>query len=169
MPQIKAVLERLVGKYGQASWSQGFDRPTYAFGIGPTSHHGGIMLWYWDRSGRQLGPTTHETCRLALHNSYILVGTGAASNMRVSNTAMTRSTLFTRATEAGIRVGCSKVVRAMLQWTPEGLVRSISVEAMDVELARRASDRMMLRLTEIEKLASQKRVQEAQGNKPNFR
>lgn len=167
MPQIRSVLDRLASKYGQSSWTQGFDRATFRQGVNSTSHHGGIMLWYWDKSGRQLGPAIHETCRMALHNSYITLGRGG-SDPRGRNAAMSRGTLFTGATEAGLRAGCSKVIRVMLQWTPEGLVRSISVEAMDVDLARTTSDRMMLRLTEIERQASQGRVNAATRNKPDF-
>lgn len=167
MPQIQGVLERLVGKYGQPSWSDGFQRATYKQGVNPTSHHGGIMLWYWDTSGRQLGPNVRESCRAALHNSYILLG-GTGDNIRMGNTAVSRSTLFTGATETGLRAGCSRVVRAMLQWTPEGLVRSISVEAMDVALARSASDRLVGRLAQIESEATQGRVNAAARNKPDF-
>lgn len=168
MPQAQGVLERLVGKYGKPSWSNGLDRPTFLYGVGPTSHHGGIMLWYWDSNGRQLGPTIRESCRSALHNSYIVVGTGTSSRLTIGNHAVMRSTLFTGATEEGLRAGCAKVVRAMLQWTPDGLIRSISIEAMDVALARSTSDRLAARVALIASEASQDRVNAAARNKPDF-
>lgn len=125
------------------------------------------MLWYWDKSDRQLGPSIQESCRAALHNSYITLGRGG-SDIRGGNSAVSRSTLFTGATEAGIRAGCAKVIRVKMQWTAEGLVRSISIEAMDVELARRSSDRMMLRLTDIARQGEGARVDAARSNKPDF-
>ncbi|MDZ4138615.1 MAG: hypothetical protein U1D66_07020 [Erythrobacter sp.] len=109
LPQIQSILERLAGKYGQASWSQGFDRATYRQGLNSTSTHGGVMLWYWDSSGRQLSPEIHETCRAALHNSYITLGR-SGSDPRGGNAARSRGTLFTGATETGLRAGCSNVV-----------------------------------------------------------
>lgn len=160
MPQVQSVLERLLGKYGKPSWTQGFDQ-------GANQQGGGSMLWYWDKAGRQLGPSIRESCRLALHNSYITLGRGG-SDLRGRNSALSRSTLFTGATEAGIRAGCAKVIRVKLQWTGEGLVRSIAIEAMDVELARRSSDKMMLRLTEIARREEGARVDAARSNKPDF-
>ncbi len=167
MPQLPAVLQRLTAKYGRPSWTQGFEQLANRTGRGAVQPGGGAMLWYWDRAGRQLGPAIREACRAALHNSYIVLGRGGF-DPRAGNSTTSRSTLFTGATEAGLRAGCAKVVRAKLQWTAEGLVSSISVEAMDVELARRTSDQLVIRLGEIEAQASRQRVEAARGNRPDF-
>ncbi len=167
MPQVQGVLERLSQKYGRPSWTNGgLDRPTFRFGVGPQNNHGVAMLWYWDASGRQLGPAIREDCRIALHNSYPIDTVGAGPS--VGNHAMMRSTLFTGGIAGGRKAGCSRVVRTRMQWTPEGLVRSITIDAIDVDLAGSSSDRMAARVAQIAGEASRERVNEAARNRPDF-
>lgn len=121
-PSVDNTLAALREKYGIWAFDTGLD----------TTRAGGVMLlWYWNDASQLGASDINETCRRAIHDTYIDQPTRNGTNNRAA--------LDPAPLRAASDAGCAKVIRIFIEWNDVNAVTWMRIEAVDLRVASEAS------------------------------